>query len=84
MTPRTFRATLYRSTDNELNAMDFEVEVTVEYEWIPADAHGDATAEIIGATDDEGRDWPLSTQEEVRLSRLAESYATNPVQTVRA
>lgn len=84
MTPRTFRATLDRHSQ-QINGCDYELPVTVEYVWHDeSPGHHDATAEIVAVVDDEGHDVYLTTEEEVRLMRLAESYHENPVQTVRA
>ena len=82
MTPRTFPAVLSRHSQ-QINGCDYELPVVVTYEWHPADASGDATAEIVAVVDEGGRDVHLTPREEVRLMALAESYETNPVQVTR-
>jgi hypothetical protein len=77
-----FHTTIGRHSQHPLGC-DYELPVVVTYEWHPADASGDATAEIVAAVDEGGRDVHLTPLEELRLSRLAESYETNPVQAVR-
>ena len=82
MIPRTFPAVLSRHSQHPLGC-DYELPGVVTYEWHPADASGDATAEIVAVVDEGGRDVHLTPREEVRLMALAESYETNPVQVTR-
>lgn len=78
-----FHTTIGRHSQHPLGC-DYEMDVTVAYEWHEANAHEDASAEVCAVTDDTGNDVHLALAEEVRIVRLIESYHENPVQTVRA
>lgn len=80
----TLLAVLSRTSQHPVGAMDYELPVTVEYRWHPATALHDASAEVLGAVDEGGRDVHLTPREEQRVMRLIESYHENPVQSVRA
>lgn len=71
-------------TSQQINGCDYELPVVIDYVWHPATALHDASAEVLGAVDEGGRDVFLTPREEQRVMRLIESYHENPVQSVRA